>query len=63
MDQDHTYAPTFWATELAGSDSDVAIGNGVPALVVHERPRAALAELEAEIAAEGTSAVASSPDP
>jgi len=52
MDKDHTEAPAYWTEELARSDDDVARGNIVPAHVVHERLKAAIAKLEAEIAAE-----------
>jgi hypothetical protein len=52
MDRDQREAPTNWREELARSDEDIARGDVVPASVVHDRLRAAIEALEAEIAAE-----------
>lgn len=61
MDRDGTKAPAYWVEELARADEDIAQGKIVPARVVHEELRAALAELEAEIAAEPRAPVANLP--
>ncbi len=61
MDRDQTPAPAFWAENLARSDEDIARGDIVPAHVVHDRLRTALAELEAELAAERDTSVPTSP--
>jgi hypothetical protein len=58
MDRDHTEAPAYWVEELARADEDIAQGNIVPAHVVHEELRTAIAELEAEIAAQAEAPVA-----
>jgi hypothetical protein len=62
MDQDKCSAPAVWAVDLSRSDDDIARGNVVAAAIVHDRLRTALAELEAEIAADSGSSVLSPPD-
>lgn len=50
MDRDLPEAPAHWIEELARSDAERARGERVPASVVHDDMKRALAEVEAECA-------------